>query len=153
VNHAFTKSLLFFCSGHLLHGYQTKEMKKITGAFHRNPLLGTILFLAILAIVGLPPFGMFVSEFLIFSGGFAGGKFLVSLTVLFLLVVIFWGFLKHGGEMIFGVASRPVHFEKSVLMDGILVVGAIAVLTFGIWIPSPIHQLVQQATLIIEGSS
>jgi len=151
VNHAFNKSLLFFCGGHLLHQFQTKEIRKVKGVFKMNPFLGVVFFLGLLAISGLPPFGVFVSEFSILSGGFVAKRFAICAILLFLLVLIFAGFLKHGMEMTFGGGNALTHPEKSVLMNMVIGVGLLLILGMGIYLPEPLHLLIERAAHVVQG--
>lgn len=151
INHAFNKALLFFSSGHLLHQFRTKEIKKVTGIFRTNPFLGSVFFLGILGIAGLPPFSIFVSEFSILSGGFLAGKFAHSALLLVLLVLVFVGFLRHASRMTFGPAERLPLPERNRVMDGVLVAGVLLIVILGIYIPAPFQNLIGEASKVIEG--
>ncbi len=154
VNHALTKSLLFFCSGHLLYQFQTKEIKKVQGIFRKDPFLGSIFFFAVLAVAGMPPFSIFLSEFFILTAGFLAKKFLVCAILLGLLALIFAGFLRQGSHMTFGAYSggAPLR-ERNVLMDGVLAVGIIVIFVMGFYIPGPLHELIRQASLLAGGNT
>ncbi|MBI4387841.1 MAG: hydrogenase 4 subunit F [Candidatus Omnitrophica bacterium] len=153
INHAFTKSLLFFSSGHLLHHYRTKEIQKINGIIKTSPLLGGIFFLGVLAIAGLPPFSIFVSEFVILASGFIAKRFAVCAILLLLLILVFAGLLKHASSMVFGKSEQPVHSEKSLLMDGVLCIGVVLILVMGVYLPTPLNHLLQEASLVIQGKN
>lgn len=151
VNHAFSKSLLFFTSGHLLYQFRTKEISKIKGLFRANPFVGSVLFLATMAISGVPPFSIFVSEFLILSGGIVAKNYWACGLVLFLLVLVFTGFLRHASSMVWGEGGETVRVEKSFLMDGVLCTGIVAVVLLGLWIPASLAALIQQAGQVAGG--
>src|SRR3989338_1783261 len=153
VNHAFTKSLLFFTSGHLLYYYRTKEIQKISGMIKKVPFLGTIFFLGVLAIAGLPPFSIFVSEFIILVSGFIAERFVICAFLLFLLALIFAGLLKHASGMVFGSGEQPAVTKKSVLMNNVLCVGIILILVSGFYIPNFLSRLIEGASQIIQGKS
>src|SRR3990167_5445482 len=63
--HSLTKSSIFFTAGHASQMHRTQEMDKIKGLLKGNPLVGWGLMFGVMAIVGMPPFGVFLSEFLI----------------------------------------------------------------------------------------
>jgi hydrogenase-4 component F len=63
--HSLTKSSIFFTVGHASQMHRTQEMDKIKGLIRGNPLVGWGLALGVMAIVGMPPFGVFTSEFLL----------------------------------------------------------------------------------------
>ena len=153
VNHAFTKSLLFFSSGHLLHLFQTKEISKVKGIFRKNPFLGIVFFLGALAIAGMPPFSIFVSEFLILSTGFLAGKFVPCALLLILLAFIFIGFLRHANRMTLGVPEGPPPVAgKSFLMDSVLGLGLIVIFVMGFYIPGPFQRLLLDASRVAGGA-
>ena len=152
VNHAFTKSLLFFCAGHLLYQFQTKEIKKIQGIFRKDAFLGSIFFLAVLAAAGMPPFSIFLSEFFILTACFSAKKFFIGAILLFLLVLIFAGFLRQASQMTFGSYNGPpLQRERSVLMDSVLGIGIFIIFVMGFYIPGPLHALIEQAGLLMGG--
>ncbi len=65
--HSLTKSAIFFTVGHASQMHGTQDMDRIRGLIKGNPLVGWSFILGIVALVGMPPFGMFVSEFLILT--------------------------------------------------------------------------------------
>ena len=65
--HSLAKSAIFFTVGHASQMHRTQEMEKIMGLFKGNPLVGWGLMFGVMAIVGMPPFGVFTSEFLILT--------------------------------------------------------------------------------------
>jgi hydrogenase-4 component F len=65
--HSLTKSAIFFAVGHAAQKYGTQVMDDIRGLITTNPTIGWGLMLGTLAILGMPPFGVFASEFLILT--------------------------------------------------------------------------------------
>jgi hydrogenase-4 component F len=65
--HSLSKSAIFFTVGHASQMHRTQEMDKIRGLIRGNPLVGWGLMFGVMAIVGMPPFGVFTSEFLILT--------------------------------------------------------------------------------------
>ena len=65
--HSLTKSAIFFAVGHAAQKAGTQMMEQIRGLIGVNPTVGWGLMLGTLAILGLPPFGVFASEFLILT--------------------------------------------------------------------------------------
>jgi hydrogenase-4 component F len=108
LNHAITKSLLFFGSGQVLLKFKTKDMSEVRGLSKVMPATAALLFAGALAITGCPPFGMFLSEFTILYGGLTTGQLLVSGIYLFFLAIIFAAFMYHVGKMVFGLPSQPL---------------------------------------------
>ncbi len=65
--HSLTKSAIFFAVGHATQKTGTQLMADIRGLIKINPLIGWGLMLGTLAILGMPPFGVFASEFMILT--------------------------------------------------------------------------------------
>ena len=65
--HSLAKSAIFFTVGHASQMHRTQEMDKIKGLFKGNSLVGWGMMFGVMAIVGMPPFGIFTSEFLILT--------------------------------------------------------------------------------------
>jgi hydrogenase-4 component F len=84
--HSLTKSAIFYCVGHIAQVKGTQNIADIRGLTESHPLLGWTLVLGVMAIVGLPPSGVFMSEFLIVSSTFATQPLLAILFVLGLLI-------------------------------------------------------------------
>ena len=65
--HSLTKSAIFFAVGHAAQNSGTQLMDNIRGLIKTHPTIGWGLILGTLAILGMPPFGVFTSEFLIIT--------------------------------------------------------------------------------------
>ena len=69
--HSLTKSAIFFAVGHAAQKAGTQMMADIRGLLRVNPTVGWGLMLGTAAILGMPPFGVFASEFLILTTAIA----------------------------------------------------------------------------------
>src|SRR5574340_228653 len=65
LNHAAYKSLLFLCTGAVLHATRERSLGKLGGLIHRMPWVAWLALLGVLAAAGLPPLNGFVSEWLL----------------------------------------------------------------------------------------
>ena len=65
--HSLTKSAIFFTVGHAAQKCGTQLMDQIRGLIDLSPTVGWGLMMGTLAILGMPPFGVFASEFLILT--------------------------------------------------------------------------------------
>jgi hydrogenase-4 component F len=65
--HSLTKSAIFFTVGHAAQKAGSQRMTDIRGLITLSPTIGWGLLLGSLAILGMPPFGVFASEFLILT--------------------------------------------------------------------------------------
>ena len=86
VMHSLTKSGIFFAVGHIAQVKGTQKIADIRGLTASHPVLGWGLVLGVVAIAGLPPLGIFMSEFLVVSSTFARAPLLALLFVGGLLV-------------------------------------------------------------------
>jgi hydrogenase-4 component F len=106
VMHSLTKSGIFFAVGHITQVKGTQEISKITGLTVSHPLLGWALVLGVIAIAGLPPLGIFMSEFLVVSSTVAREPLLVIPLVGGILVAFGALFLRLN-TLAFGEPTGP----------------------------------------------
>jgi hydrogenase-4 component B len=88
LNHAIFKSLLFMGAGMVVHKTGTLTIDMLGGLLKKMKITGSTFLIGSLAISGLPPFNGFVSEFLIYCGGFEGTTLnrLVFISILLAIV-------------------------------------------------------------------
>ncbi|HET9579203.1 MAG TPA: hydrogenase 4 subunit F [Usitatibacter sp.] len=84
--HSLTKSAIFFSVGHIAQIKGTQTMSQIRGLTVSHPLLGWGLVLGVLSIGGLPPMGIFMTEFLVVTSTFARQPWLAVALALSMLV-------------------------------------------------------------------
>ena len=89
LNHAIAKAVLFLDSGEISQRYRTREAAGVRGLLAAVPIAGAGLLLGSLAVLGSPPFGLFLSELTIVRAGFAQASPALPLILLGLLVVAF----------------------------------------------------------------
>lgn len=106
--HSLTKSAIFFAVGHIAQVKGTQKIADIGGLTVTNPVLGWGLLLGVVAIVGLPPLGIFMSEFLVVSSTFGRAPVLTTLLVLGLLIALGGLFLRLG-SVLFGEVRGETH--------------------------------------------
>lgn len=99
--HSLTKSAIFYAVGTIAQVKGTQRIESIRGLTQSHPALGFGLAAAVLAIAGMPPFGIFMSEFLVVTSTFARAQLLALVLVLGLLVA-FGALLLRLTEMLFG---------------------------------------------------
>ena len=92
--HSLTKSAIFFAVGHISQVKGTQKIADMGGLTVTNPVLGWGLVLGVVAIAGLPPLGIFMSEFLVVSSTFAREPWLVMILVFGILVGLGGLFLR-----------------------------------------------------------
>jgi hydrogenase-4 component F len=110
-NHGLAKCVVFLLAGRIRAAYGTVELGRVRGLLTALPVTGRGFLLGVLALMGLPPFGLFTSEVMIFAAGFREGQAWAAAAALVLLVVAFGGLLRAAHAMLFGpppgVAPRP----------------------------------------------
>lgn len=142
LNHAVAKSMLFFLSGRLLRRYGSTEIGRVSGVARAMPATGALFGVGMLAILGLPPFGLFISEFALIRAGFAAGRPWVMGLVLLLLTVAFVAVIGHLHRMLYGPVPEGVRVgetERWALAPLALCVVVLAVL--GVTVPAPLGAL------------
>jgi hydrogenase-4 component F len=86
--HSLTKSAIFFAVGHIAQVKGTQKMADIRGLTVSHPILGWGLILGVVTIVGLPPMGIFMSEFLLITSTFARAPALAVVLGVGLLIAM-----------------------------------------------------------------
>jgi len=92
--HSLTKSAIFFAVGHIAQVKGTQKIADMGGLTVTNPVLGWGLVLGVVAIGGLPPLGIFMSEFLVVSSTFAREPWLAIVLVLGIVIALGGLFLR-----------------------------------------------------------
>jgi hydrogenase-4 component F len=99
--HSLTKSAIFFAVGHIAQVKGTQKIADISGLTETHPVLGWGLVLGVVAIAGLPPMGIFMSEFLVVSSTFARDP-LLAVPLVFGLLVGFGALILRLNQVAFG---------------------------------------------------
>jgi hydrogenase-4 component F len=133
--HSLTKSAIFFTVGHIAQAKGTQSLEKIRGLTESHPVLGWGLVLGVVAIAGLPPLGMFMTEFLIVSSTFAREPILAILLV-FGLLIAFGALLLRLSQAAFGPATGDTTAVKASYVP--LFAHLALVLVAGIYLPGPL---------------
>src|ERR1700681_2292820 len=94
VMHSLTKSAIFYAVGHISQVKGTQRIARIRGLTVTHPALGWGLVVGVVAIAGLPPLGIFMSEFLVVSSTFARAPLLAIVLVFGILVGVAALFLR-----------------------------------------------------------
>jgi hydrogenase-4 component F len=133
--HSLTKSAIFFSVGHVAQVKGTQRIADIGGLSVTHPVLAWSLVIGVAAIAGLPPSGIFMSEFLVISSTFARAPLLAIPLVLGLLIATGALFLKLGG-MIFGEPRGSTAPDKASYVPFLAHLSI--VLIAGLYLPGPI---------------
>jgi hydrogenase-4 component F len=135
--HSLIKSGIFFAVGHIAQVKGTQRIAAISGLSVTNPGLAVLFSLGVVAIAGLPPFGMFTSEFMLISTTFARQPVL-SVVLAAGILIAFGALILRLQDIVFG---EPV--GKSLPAQASYIpafVHLILVLIAGLWLPGPLVQ-------------
>ena len=144
--HSLTKSAIFFTVGHASQKTGTQNMADIRGLIQTNPTIGWGLILGSLAILGMPPFGVFTSEFMVLTTAMHEHSWATP----FLLIALGVAFAAIFGKvqpMVFGetTAKRLPHPPALIPVFVHLAI----VLMLGLYIPPYLAAWYRQAAALI----
>ena len=144
--HSLTKSAIFFTVGHAAQKTGTQNMDEIRGLIERNPTIGWGLALGTLAILGVPPFGVFTSEFMILTTAMHEHAWATPFLLL-ALAVAFAAVFGKVQPMVFGeTTARRLPHQPALLP---VFVHLALVLMLGLYIPPYLQQWYRQAAALI----
>jgi hydrogenase-4 component F len=114
MNHALTKALLFFSAGNIVQHYKTHNMNQMQGVIQAMPFTGTCMLIGLFAIVGMPPFAIFMSKLTILSAVLEKGSYIQAGLFLLFLAIAFAALLLHLGRVVFGHKPKDMaRFRES----------------------------------------
>ncbi len=144
--HSLTKSGIFFTVGHISQVKGTQRIREISGLTETHPWLGWSLVLGVVAIAGLPPLGIFMSEFLLVSSTFARSPALALLLVAGLLIAFGALMLRLNG-LVFGEAKGPTGPVKASYLPPLAHLAF--VLAAGFYLPIPLVHWFQHVSALL----
>jgi hydrogenase-4 component F len=151
INHSIAKCMLFLLAGNIMQTYRTRSAHDVRGVLKVLPVTGVLWIAGFLAIAGIPPFGLFVSEFTILTGAVGSGRFGVAAAYLVLLTIIFAAMAvpilrMAQGSPIPGLAERQKESVVFILPPMVL---AAAAILLGLTLPLPLHQVLTDASSLL----
>jgi hydrogenase-4 component F len=144
--HSLTKSGIFYMVGLISQIKGSQRIADIRGLTQSHPLLGWGLLIGVAAIAGLPPFGIFMSEFLITTSTFARAPLLALLFVIGLLVA-FGALMLRVIDMAFGEPSQSVAKADASYLPFVIHLGL--VFAAGIYLPRAVVEWFQHVAQIL----
>jgi len=145
--HSLTKSAIFFTVGHIAQAKGTQKIADIRGLTVSHPALGWSLVVGVFAIAGLPPLGIFTSEFLVVSSTFARQPWLALLLVLGLLLAFGALILRLQG-MAFG---EPSPGDRRSTASSLPIAAHLGlVLVAGLYLPPPLVAWFQHVAAMLR---
>jgi len=146
--------VLFLSSGDVSLRYKTREASPVSGLLAAVPVTGGALLLASFAVLGSPPFGLFLSELTIVRAGFASASPVFPLLLLFLLGLAFVAFARTTAGMVTGRPPDQLaspYRGKAIAVSTVapLVLGLAALLVLGLWIPVGLDAVLRHSIAVI----
>jgi hydrogenase-4 component F len=133
--HSLTKSAIFFGVGHIAQATGTQRIADIRGLTESHPRLGWGLILGVVAIAGMPPLGIFMSEFLVVSSTIARQP-LLALPLVAGLLIGFGALMLRLQGLVFGApvaGGQPVRASYAPMFAHLSLV-----LLAGLYLPGPL---------------
>jgi len=152
LNHAVCKALAFFSVGRLGQMYGAHDLHRMAGAMRRAPLWGLGFFGSVLALIGVAPFALFMSELQILRAAADAGAFRVLGLFLAGAAIVFVGALRHAILPAWGDEVQAPEVPPAGTADALLVYGALGLLVLlGLWIPGPLQGALEAAAAVVGG--
>lgn len=152
LNHSFSKALSFFAAGRLGQFYGSHEMKEMPGGLKVSPIWGGALIASFLALIGVAPFSVFMSEFQILKAAVDKNMLLVLSIFIIGTASIFIGMLQHAIPLAWGEQPDGIKTQKGSLLEAFIVLFPLVILLLlGIWMPEPFRIVLEKAAEIIQG--
>jgi hydrogenase-4 component F len=150
LNHALAKSTAFYAVGMVLLRHGHRVISRITGLLRQSPPDGVGLLLAAVALAGMPPFGLFISEALIAIVAYQATPWL---AVLFLsvLALAFAGLYLHVSRMTLGAPQEPGRAPGAVargFTTAALSLNLAAMVMIGLYLPAVLRDLLGPMTAL-----
>jgi hydrogenase-4 component F len=150
-NHSIAKTLLFFTAGNVRENLGTLRMERIRGMACSLPWTGGALVLGTLALAGLPPFGLFVSELAILMAAFSASHRFIAFLMLAAISVVFGALLHHFQQMLTGEAEKAVVQPRLQAFEFATIgICAACLLVLGLHIPATFTALLRGALGVIQ---
>ena len=146
--HSLVKSAIFFAVGHASQKAGTQVMEDIRGLLKVSPTVGWGLMLGSLAILGMPPFAIFASEFLILTTAMRELPWSAP-VLLIALGVAFASVMSRVQAMVFGDTNAKPLLHPPALLPVFAHLGL--GLMLGLYVPPYLEAWYRQAARMIGG--
>jgi hydrogenase-4 component F len=135
-NHSVCKPLAFFAVGRLGQRFGSHDMRTLAGALRVDRLWGLGLLGSVLALIGVAPFAIFMSEYQLLRAAVGSGAWLVLVVFLVASSVVFLSALRHVIAMAYGEPQTPLPTPRNGSVAVVVVTASLGLLLlFGVWMP------------------
>ncbi|WP_039055841.1 hydrogenase 4 subunit F [Enterobacter sp. Bisph1] len=151
LNHSLVKTLLFCGSGNVLLKYGTRNINVVCGMLKVMPFTAVLLAGGALALGGMPPFNIFLSEFMTITAGLAAEHLALTILLLVLLTLVLAGLVRMVAKVLFATPPQQVASgELGWLTTAPMAVLLVMMLVMGTHIPQPVSRLLVNAASIVQ---
>ncbi|MDD2463062.1 MAG: proton-conducting transporter membrane subunit [Desulfobulbus sp.] len=151
IHHSLIKSSLFLSAGNILMAFGTKQVRKVNGLIRHMPKTFVSFICGFVGIAGLPPFGLFVSEFMIIVAAVKGHWYVsVALFIAALMLVV-----AGAGRVVMGMSFNDASGSVSGRETFLRLVPAYALLLASVvlcvWMPESLYLIIIDSIQAIGG--
>ncbi len=154
LNHSLAKTLLFCGSGNVLLKYGTRDLNVVCGMLKIMPFTAVLFGGGALALAGMPPFNIFLSEFMTVTAGLARNHLLIIVLLLLLLTLVLAGLVRMAARVLMAKPPQAVNRgELGWLTTSPMVILLVMMLAMGTHIPQPVIRILAGAsTIVLSGT-
>jgi proton-translocating NADH-quinone oxidoreductase chain N len=148
VSHTLAKSLLFLASGYIIYRVGSKKLSALAGLGRKMPFTGAMMAVAVLSLVGVPPFAGFMSKFSIVRAALAqhSAAYTGLIVLVLLATVIEVGYFMKLLQIMFFTEPEVDTEVKELPLSALIPITILAALIIAIGVyPHMISGLLQQA--------
>ena len=151
LNHSLAKSVAFCSAGRLGQMAGTHQMSRLRGIMRMSPLWGTGLCLSLLALIGVVPSAIFMSELQVVKAAIDARATGILIVFLIAAGTVFLGMFAHAMAMVRGTPDercKPIRADASEKV--VAIVPMLLLVLFGLWMPAPMREALSQAAAIVR---
>ena len=146
VNHTAAKSLMFFLVDNMERKFPSPLIANTRGLLKALPWTGALFAVGLMILIGLPPGGIFVSEYGIFRAGFALDRPWLMGATLVLLAIVFVSFINHLNQMLYGAPPARCRLRRTrQLADRAALAQRALLVVLGLTLPAPLAMLLNRS--------
>ena len=150
-NHSLAKTMLFFTTGNIRETFGTLRMDRIRGMARSLPYTSVALVAGALAVAGMPPFGLFVSEFIILTAAFTQAHYLMATLILASISIAFGALLYHCQRMLSGEPKQVSAKPKALIFEIAAICACFTcLLLLGLHIPATFTAVLHNAMAVLQ---
>ncbi|EAR54954.1 NADH dehydrogenase subunit N [Photobacterium sp. SKA34] len=153
INHSLGKTLMFCGAGNILLKFGSRNIDEVKGIMRVAPVTAVLVGVGALALGGVPPFNLFISEFMVVTAGISSGNTMFTIILLLMLTIVLAGLARMVASCVLG--PKPDLIERGELgfmTTAPLVLLLIAMVIMGTAIPQPVLTGLDHAALVVLDS-